>query len=123
MRFMEAAEVLAARLADGDDDLAAGGALQLMIDAWRYLGGSDPAWDRFGLEVLDVRSRMYPDEVAVAADVPDADRPQLRTAVRDLVEQLARHHERHAVDHDDLAHRLSHDATAQQLRRAAAALI
>ncbi|MFI7511582.1 hypothetical protein ACIBSS_32715 [Micromonospora aurantiaca] len=122
MKFVEAAEALAARLADGNDDLAAGGAVQLMIEAWQYLGGFDPAWDRFGLEVLDVRSRMYSDEIVVDADAPEVDHPQLRLAVIDLVEQLARHHERHAVNQDHLARRLHHDATAQQLRRAAAVL-
>ncbi|MEU4779872.1 hypothetical protein [Micromonospora sp. NPDC023633] len=43
--------------------------------------------------------------------------------MRDLVEHLAQHHDRRAADpHDGLAQRLDHDAAAQQLRRAAAAL-
>jgi hypothetical protein len=122
MEFPEAARVLSARLAAGDDSLAAAGAVHLAIEAWKHLGGVDPAWDRFGLEVLDVRSRLYEDDVVVDAATPGADGPEVRAAVMDLIEQLARHHCRCAVAGDGLAQRLGHEAAAQQLRRAAAAL-
>ncbi|WP_157551506.1 hypothetical protein [Micromonospora globosa] len=122
MEFPEAARVLGARLAAGDDSLAAAGAVHLAVEAWKHLGGSDPAWDRFGLEVLDVRSRLYVDDVEVEAAAPNADGPEVRAAVRDLIGHLARHHDRCAVARDGLAQRLDHDAAAQQLRRAAAAL-
>ncbi|MFD0783728.1 hypothetical protein ACFQZ8_07360 [Micromonospora azadirachtae] len=122
MEFLEAATVLSARLAAGDDSLAAAGAVYLAIEAWKHLGGVDPAWDRFGLEVLDVRSRLYEDDVEVDVAVPDADGPEVRAAVMDLIGHLARYHVRRAVAEDGLAQRLDHDAAAQQLRRAAAAL-
>lgn len=122
MEFAEAANVLTVRLAAGDDSLAAAGAVHLAIEAWKHLGGFDPAWDRFGLEVLDVRSRLYEDDVVVDAAAPDTDGPEVRAAVRDLIEHLAQHHDRCAVAQDGLAGRLDHDAAAEQLRRAAAAL-
>lgn len=123
MEFAEAANVLTVRLAAGDDGLAAAGAVHLAIEAWKHLGGVDPAWERFGLEVLDVRSRLYADDVIVEAAAPDADGPEVRAAVRDLIEHLAQYHDRRAVAEDGLAQRLDHDAAAQQLRRAAAALV
>ncbi|MEH0824551.1 MULTISPECIES: hypothetical protein [unclassified Micromonospora] len=49
MGFAKAANVLAVRLAAGDDGLAAAEAVHLAIEAWKYLGGVDPAWDRRGL--------------------------------------------------------------------------
>ena len=122
MEFPEAATILSARLAAGGDSLAAAGAVHLAIEAWKHLGGVDPAWDRLGLEVLDVRSRLYEDDVVLDAAAPDADGPEVRAAVRDLIEHLAQHHDRRAVAEDGLAQRLDHDAAAQQLRRAAAAL-
>ena len=123
MEYTEAAQVVSASLAAGGDDLAAAGAMSLALEAWRHLAGTDRAWDRFALELLDIHSRLYQDQcVAVEAEPPQDDGPQIRAAVTALVEQLARHHERHALDDVDLAQRLDHDACAQQLRRAAAAL-
>ncbi|MEH1017890.1 hypothetical protein V6U90_33135 [Micromonospora sp. CPCC 206060] len=124
MEFADATSALTARLAAGNDDLAAAGAIHLAVEAWKRLSGGDAAWDRFGLELLDVRSRLYSDDdVVVDATVPATDGPHLRHAVMDLVEQLAQHHDRRAVHPDNgLAQRLDHDAAAQQLRRAVAAL-
>ena len=125
MEYMEATRALGERLAAGEDDLAAAGAVQLAIEAWKHLAGVDTAWDRFGLALLDIQARLYSEEVDVVvnAAAPSTDDPELRTAVADLVEQLAQHHERLAADeHTALAQRLNHDAGAQHLRRAAAAL-
>ncbi|MBQ1028942.1 hypothetical protein KBX26_02830 [Micromonospora sp. C97] len=125
MNYAEAAREIAARLARGGDDVVAAGAIQMAIEAWKCLAGTDLAWDRFGLELLDVRARLYSDhdDVLVDADVPVRDDAETRLAVTALLEQLARHHDRLASDdQSDLARRLSHDAGAQQLRRAVAAL-
>lgn len=125
MTYAQAAREITARLAHGVDDTAAAGALQLAIEAWKCLAGTDLAWDRYGLELLDVRARLYSDhdDVVVDAGTPVRDDAETRLAVTALLEQLARHHDRLAADdRDDLARRLSHDAGAQQLRRAVAAL-
>ncbi|MFD6563016.1 hypothetical protein [Micromonospora profundi] len=125
MNFVEAASALNARLAAGDDNLAAAGAVFLAVEAWKKLSGRAVAWERFGLAILDVRSRLYSedDDVVVDATAPEADGPLVRAALIDLVEQLARYHSRRAVHSGDgLAQRLEHDAVAQQLRRAAIAL-
>ncbi|WBC08890.1 hypothetical protein [Micromonospora sp. WMMA1947] len=125
MEYIEATRQVGARLADAADHTAAAGAVQLAIEAWKSLAGSDLAWDQFGLELLDIRARLYSeyDDVVVNAAAPVRDDAETRLALTALVEQLARYHERLAVDdRDDLARRLSHDAGAQQLRRAAAAL-
>ncbi|MFI7080921.1 hypothetical protein ACIBO1_26815 [Micromonospora sp. NPDC049903] len=125
MEFTEATRALSARLAAEDDDLAAAGAVYLAVAAWKAVSGEDTsAWDRFGLEMLDVQARFYgDDQVEVDATVPGGDRPQVRTAVADLIVHLARHHDRKAnASGNDLARRLDHDAAAEQLRRAAAAL-
>ncbi|MEU3455350.1 hypothetical protein ABZ671_17395 [Micromonospora sp. NPDC006766] len=106
------------------DDLVAAGAMYLACEAWRQLAGRDLAWDRFGLELLDVRARLYSEQdVTVDAAAPVRDDAETRLAVTSMVEQLACYHDRCASDHRfGLAERLSHDAGAQQLRRAAAAL-
>ncbi|MBQ1041477.1 hypothetical protein KBX03_03045 [Micromonospora sp. C72] len=125
MEYTEATRQVRARLADAADHTAAAGAVHLAIEAWKSLAGSDLAWDQFGLELLDIRARLYSDydDVVVDAAAPARDDVETRLAVTALVEQLARYHERLAADdRDDLARRLSHDAGAQQLRRAAAAL-
>ncbi|RKF24671.1 hypothetical protein [Micromonospora globbae] len=125
MKYIEAANQINALLRDEPDDLVAGGAMYLACEAWKQLAGSDIAWDRFGLELLDVRARHYSDhqDVTVDAEGPVRDDAETRLAVTDMVEQLARYHQRCAVDGRlGLAGRLSHDAAAQQLRRAAAAL-
>ncbi|MEV4824538.1 hypothetical protein [Micromonospora sp. NPDC049274] len=124
MEYAEAAREMMARLADDADDVAAAGVIQLALEAWKRLAGTDLAWDRFGLELLDVRARLYADhDVVVDAEAPVRDDADTRLVVATLMEQLARYHERQATnDRDDLARRLSHDAGAQQLRRAAAAL-
>lgn len=125
MEYAEAAREISARLAEGVDDTLAAGAIQLAIEAWKSLAGTDLAWDHFGLELLDVRARLYSDHgnIVVNADAPVRDDAETRSAVTTLLEQLARYHDRLAVnDRHDLARRLSHDAGAQQLRRAAAAL-
>ncbi|WP_406083564.1 hypothetical protein OHA01_02115 [Micromonospora zamorensis] len=126
MTYAEAAREITARLARGVDDTVAAGAMQLAIEAWKSLAGTDLAWDRFGLELLDVRARLYSehDDVVVDAAAPIRDDAETRLAVKTLLEQLARYHDRLAADdRDDLARRLSHDAGAQQLRRAVAALV
>lgn len=125
MEYIEATRQIGARLADAVDDTAAAGAVQLAIQAWQHLAGSDLAWDHFGLELLEIRARFYAehDDVVVDAAAPERDDTETRLAVTTLVEHLARHHERQAVDdRNDVARRLDHDAAAQQLRRAAAAL-
>ncbi|MET9300677.1 hypothetical protein ABZX66_15250 [Micromonospora aurantiaca] len=125
MEYIEATRQVGARLADAADHIAAAGAVQLAIEAWKSLAGSDLAWDQFGLELLDIRARLHSDydDVVVDAAAPARDDVETRLAVTALVEQLARYHERLAADdRDDLARRLTHDAGAQQLRRAAAAL-
>ncbi|MEK8106549.1 hypothetical protein NKG94_17300 [Micromonospora sp. M12] len=125
MEYAEAAREISARLAEGVDDTLAAGAIQLAIEAWKSLAGTDLAWDHFGLELLDVRARLYSDhgDIVVNADAPVRDDAETRLAVTTLLEQLARYHDRLAADdRDDLARRLSHDAGAQQLRRAAVAL-
>ncbi|MFF0097716.1 hypothetical protein ACFYO8_00150 [Micromonospora sp. NPDC005257] len=125
MDYIEATREVCAGLADALDDTTAVGAVHLAIEAWKRLSGTDLAWDRFGLEMLDIRARLYADhdEVVVDAAAPARDDAETRRAVATLVERLARYHERLATcDGDDLARRLAHDAAAQQLRRAAAAL-
>ncbi len=124
MDYLHVARAVAASLAAGDDEMAAPGALHLAIQAWRYLADGDAAWDRFGLELLDLRTRLYPDEdVAVEADAPPDDGPVLRAVLSELFEELARYHQRIAANSNlALAQRLEYDAAAQQLRRAVAAL-
>ena len=125
MEYIEATRQVGARLADAADDTAAAAAIELAIEAWKRLAGTDFAWDHFGLELLDIRARLYPDhdDVVVDAAAPVRDDAATRLAVTTLVEQLAQYHERLAADgRDDLARRLHHDAGAQHLRRAAAAL-
>ncbi|MEU8314996.1 hypothetical protein [Micromonospora sp. NPDC049033] len=125
MEYIEATRQVGARLANAADHTAGAGAIQLAIEAWKSLAGSDLAWDQFGLELLDIRARFYSDydDVVVNAAAPVRDDAETRLALTALVEQLARYHERLAADdRDGLSHRLSHDAGAQQLRRAAAAL-
>lgn len=125
MKYVDAAREISSRLRAEPDDLAVAGAMQLACEAWKQLAGNDLAWDRLGLELLDVRARLYADhqDVIVDAEAPVRDDAETRLAVTDMLEQLARYHERCAVDERfDLAARLSHDAGAQQLRRAAAAL-
>lgn len=126
VKYVDAAREITARLARGGDDAVAAGAIQLAIEAWKCLAGTDLAWDRFGLELLDVRARLYSDhdDVVVDAGAPVRDDAETRLAVTALLEQLARHHDRLAgEDQGDLARRLSHDAGARQLRRAVAALV
>lgn len=125
MEFVEATSTLTARLAAGNDDLAAAGAICLAVEAWKHLAGEDTAWDRFGLEILDVRSRLYThyDDVVVDTTLPTTSSAHIRDAVRELVAQLARYHDHRALDADiALSERLDHNAVAQQLRRAVAAL-
>ncbi|MEW2386004.1 hypothetical protein AB0873_28480 [Micromonospora sp. NPDC047707] len=125
MKYVEAAKEISARLRGEAGDLAAAAAMHLACEAWKRLAGSDIAWDRFGLELLDLRARLYSDhrEVVVEAEAPVRDDAETRLAVTGMLELLARYHERCAVDERfELARRLSHDAGAQQLRRAAAAL-
>ncbi|MEU4383209.1 hypothetical protein [Micromonospora echinofusca] len=125
MEYIEATRRVGAGLTEATDDTTAAAAVQLAIEAWKCLAGTDLAWDHCGLELLDIRARLYSeyDDVVVDAAAPVRDDAETRLAVTTLLEQLARYHERLAVDdHDDLARRLSHDAGAQQLRRAAAAL-
>ena len=122
INYTDAVRAVTTSLADGGDDFAAAGAISLVLQAWRRLGGTDPVWDRVGLDLLEVRSQLYPDQdVRVAAGDPHAD-PQTRAAVAGLLEQLARHHQQLAAGDAPLADRLAHDAGVQQLRDAAAAL-
>jgi len=124
MDYTQAARAVAASLAAGDDEMAAPGALNLAIQAWHQLAETDTAWDRFGLELLDLRTRLYPgDDISVEADAPPGDGPELRAVLGELVEELARHHQRLAANGDlALAQRLEQDAAAHQLRRAVAVL-
>ena len=122
MDYTEAVRAVREQLDAGVNDFAAAGALDLTLQAWRHLAGADQVWDRVGLELLDVQGRLYVDlDVTVEAD-PPSDGPQTRTAVVELVEDLARHHERHAAAGGPLTQRLDHAAAAQQLHRAAAVL-
>ncbi|MEV4210172.1 hypothetical protein [Micromonospora sp. NPDC049662] len=124
--YNDAARQVADLLAHDADGIAAAGAVQLAIEAWKSLAGTDLAWDRFGLELLDIRARLYSDhdDVVVDAESPTHDDAETRRVVAVLLEQLARHHDRLAADHhDDLASRDLHTAAAQQLRRAVATLV
>jgi len=122
MEYTTATRAVRDNLATGEDDLAAAGALDLALQAWRTLAAEDAAWDRLGLELLDVQGRLYVDQdVTVEAD-PPRDGPQTRAAVRELLESLAQHHEALAAATSPLAQRLDHDAGARQLRHAAATL-
>ncbi|MET8040538.1 hypothetical protein ABZU25_06690 [Micromonospora sp. NPDC005215] len=123
--YAEAAREITARLAQDLDDTVAADAIQLAIEAWKSLAGTDFAWDRFGLELLNVRARLYSDhdDVVVDTGTPVRDDAETRLAVTSLLEQLARYHDRRAADdRDDLSRRLNHGAGARQLRRAVAAL-
>jgi hypothetical protein len=121
MDYTEAVRAVREQL-DAGVELAPAAALHLSLQAWRRLAAADPVWDKVGLELLDVRDRLYADQdVAVEAD-PPRDGAQTRAAVAALIEHLARYHETGATSAGPLAQRLDHDAAAQQLRRAAAAL-
>lgn len=124
MEYTTAAQTVRENLAAGTDEHASSAALNLALQAWRTLAAGDATWDLLGLELLTVHARLYVEEqeVRVEAD-PPSDGPQTRTAVRDLLETLAQHHELMSVaGSGPLSRRLDHDAAAQQLRRAAAEL-
>lgn len=122
MNYTEAVQAVGDNLANGDDDLAAAAAMHLALQAWRHLAAADATWDGLGLNLLDIQHRLYRDQdVAVEAD-PPRDGPGTRAAVAELLQRLARHHEALAIGNRPLPDRLEHDAAAQQLRRAAAAL-
>ncbi|XVU24186.1 hypothetical protein ACQPZJ_44310 [Actinoplanes sp. CA-054009] len=122
MDYTEAVRAVREQLDAGVDELAAAGALDLTLQAWRHLADADRVWDQVGLELLDVKGRLYADlDVTVEAD-PPSDGQQTRAAVVELVEGLARHHERNAAAGGPFAQRLDHAAAAQQLHRAAAVL-
>ncbi len=124
MNYLDALCRATVDLNDGDADAAAQAALQLAIGAWRQLAGVDRAWDVFGLELLDVADRLYPyPDVAVNAEPPESDDPQLRAAVVDLVGALAQRCDRVAADETlPLTERLRHSAAGEQLRHAQTAL-
>jgi hypothetical protein len=122
MDCTKAARTVGDNLIAGGDEFAAAGAMYLALQAWRHLAGADKAWDRLGLELLDVRGRLYAGQDVVVEAAPPHDGPGTRAAVVALVEHLARHHEALAAGSGPLAQRLDHDAGVQQLRRAAAAL-
>lgn len=124
MEYIEAIHEIRSRLSTGGDRYAAAAALHLAIEAWSNFAGGDPAWDQVGLELLDLRGRLYLDEdVAVDAEPPSGDSVQVRTAVSALLQELAAHHDRLArYGHGDLTVRLDHDAGAEQCRQAAAVL-
>src|SRR5262249_40084964 len=99
MKYANAVQATSAVLAQGGDPLAAAGAVDLAMQAWRDLAGADAAWDYFGLGLLEVCTRLYPHrDVAIHADPPPSDGPTLRGAVADLIEELARYHEREAAN-------------------------
>ena len=125
MDYTEAARSASRELGSDDGDELAQAALQLALQAWRSLSGDDPAWDRFGLELLDVRDRLYPTTTVTTVTAPlYCDGLEIRQMVAELVETLAARHRRVAGDEDrPLAERLDHDGAAVQLRRAAATLI
>ena len=121
MEYTSALAAIRDHLAAGDGEFAPAGAIHLILRAWEQLAAGDAVWDRLGLEILDVQRRLYRGQ-DVAVDVePAQDGPQTRAAVCEVLEQLARHHEQ-AAGSGELASRLSHDAAAQQCRRAAALL-
>lgn len=124
MNYTDAARMAREELTFDDGDELAAAALQLALQAWRAAAGADPVWDRFGLELLDVRDRLYPTPPVVAvAEPPPGDGPHTRTTVTELVEALADRHRRVAGDDQrPLAQRLKHDSVAVQLRDAAATL-
>ena len=122
MDYTDAVRTVTTNLAAGGDEFAAAAAISLALQAWKQLGGTDSVWDRIGLDLLEVRGQLYPDQdVRVAAADPTAD-PATRAAVAALLEQLAGHHQQLAAGDGPLAERLAHDAGVQQLREAAAAL-
>ncbi len=124
MDFIPAAEAVTALLATRADDAAPDAALYLTIMAWAALAEADPAWDRFGLELLDIRTRLYPDSgIVVDARPPAHDEPRLRQSLTGLVAALADHHDTLAADERlGLALRLEHDAAAHQLHYAVGVL-
>ncbi|GGM22597.1 hypothetical protein ACFFX1_11035 [Dactylosporangium sucinum] len=124
MTYNDLARAVTNELGADDGDELAQAALQLALQAWHALADGDPAWDRFGLDLLDVRGRLHPNPtVAVVTPAPDRDRPELRAAVTTLVQALADRHERVAAGAERaLAQRLQLDGAAVQLRRAAEAL-
>jgi hypothetical protein len=122
MEYTEAARAVSDALAGGDDDLAAAGAMYLALQAWRHLADTDPVWDQFGLQLLEVQGQLYAGQDVVVEADPPRDGSRTRSAVTTLVEQLARRHEALSAEAGPLAHRLTHDACAQQLRRAVSVL-
>jgi hypothetical protein len=120
-------EAAAAVTSDLESGVAAGSeraALRLALLAWRELGDTDVAWDRFGLDLLAI-SEMLRDlpDVAVFCDPPSRDDPQVPATVARLVAALAARLDRAASDDErTLVDRLSCDAAAAQLRRTAATL-
>lgn len=124
MTYSATANAVSDELRHDDDDDLAQAALELALQAWQVLAGDDPAWDRFGLELLDVRGRLHPIPTVVAVAAPPvADQPETRRAVASLMQALASRHERAATSPKlALTRRLELDAAAVQLRRAAAML-
>lgn len=124
---VEYTAAVAAICSDLEDDAsgeAVRAGLRLALLAWRELGDTDVAWDRFGLNVLAVEEllRDLPD-VAVVCDPPSKDDTEAPAAVARLVRALAAHLDRGAADdRGALVDRLTRDAAAGQLRRAVAAL-
>ncbi len=118
MRYIEAAASLARDMERGGpiEDVRAG--LRLAVMAWRELADTDPAWDRFGLEILAAEELLrHLPIAATACDPPAPGDPDARFALAALLAAAA---DRLALATRDgtgtLAHRLSCDAAAGLLR-------
>ncbi|WP_238005878.1 hypothetical protein KZZ52_41725 [Dactylosporangium sp. AC04546] len=107
----------------GVDDLADQVAIELFLRAWPRFATSDSGWDLAAVDLLSVRDTLYPGRLpivlAVGGAVPDA----ARSAVRQLVLELAEWYERAArAEHVDHTRGRQYAAAARGVLRAAEAI-
>ena len=120
MKYIDAATSLARDLERGGSLEGVRSGLRLAVMAWRELGDSDPALDRFGLEVLAAEELLRHLPIAATlCDPPALGDPEVRFELAAVVAAVA---DRLALASRDvtgtLAHRLACDAAAGLLRRA-----
>jgi hypothetical protein len=104
---------------DGSAEVARAG-LRLALLAWRELGDTDAAWDRFGLKVLAAEELVRGLPVAaVACELPRRTDPDVCAAIAVLLAAVANHLDRTSQDGTRaVADRLACDAAAGQVRHA-----
>jgi hypothetical protein len=120
MRYIDATASITRDLEhDGSLDAVRAG-LRLMVMAWRELGHTDPAWDRFGLEVLAAEELLRDLPIAATAcDPPAPGDPEVRSGLAVLLAAVANRLALASRDATDtVAHRLACDAAAGILQRA-----